>query len=91
MNTSPLGKYRIDQMLMEHQTLLRHTHDSLPGLFDLSAGIKEGCNMINSPSFLGYTRLGAETTASRTDLREVCCGPTSRYDVEGCAKSHIAI
>jgi hypothetical protein len=27
--------------------------------------------MINSPSFLGYTRLGAETTASKTDLREV--------------------
>jgi hypothetical protein len=27
--------------------------------------------MINSPSFLGYTRLGAETTAAKTDLREV--------------------
>lgn len=27
--------------------------------------------MINSPSFLGYTRLGAETTAKQTDLREV--------------------
>lgn len=27
--------------------------------------------MINSPSFLGYTRLGAETTASKTDQREV--------------------
>lgn len=27
--------------------------------------------MINSPSFLGYTRLGAETTATKTDLREV--------------------
>ncbi|CAG8064116.1 unnamed protein product [Penicillium nalgiovense] len=26
--------------------------------------------MINSPSFLGYTRLGAETTATKTDLRE---------------------
>jgi hypothetical protein len=26
--------------------------------------------MINSPSFLGYTRLGAETTAAKTDLRE---------------------
>jgi hypothetical protein len=28
--------------------------------------------MINSPSFVGYTRLGAETTAFKTDLREVC-------------------
>lgn len=27
--------------------------------------------MLNSPSFLGYTRLGAETTAAQTDLREV--------------------
>lgn len=27
--------------------------------------------MIHSPSFLGYTRLGAETTAAKTDLREV--------------------
>jgi hypothetical protein len=33
--------------------------------------VKENCNMINSPSFLGYTRLGAETTALKTDLREV--------------------
>lgn len=27
--------------------------------------------MINSPSFVGYTRLGAETTAAKTDWREV--------------------
>lgn len=27
--------------------------------------------MIHSPSFLGYTRLGAETTAAKTDIREV--------------------
>lgn len=27
--------------------------------------------MIHSPSFLGYTSLGAETTAAKTDLREV--------------------
>jgi isopenicillin N synthase-like dioxygenase len=26
--------------------------------------------MINSPSFVGYTRLGAETTAKQTDWRE---------------------
>ena len=60
------------QVLMKPKNLLRHTHESLSGLFDLPAKMKEGCNMINSPSFLGYTRLGAETTASRTDLREVC-------------------
>lgn len=33
--------------------------------------------MINSPSFLGYTRLGAETTATKTDLREVGLFPFS--------------
>lgn len=27
--------------------------------------------MIHSPSFLGYTHLGAETTAAKTDIREV--------------------
>lgn len=32
--------------------------------------VKEKCNMINSPSFVGYTRLGAETTAKQTDWRE---------------------
>lgn len=32
--------------------------------------------MINSPSFLGYTRLGAETTAAKTDLREVTPPPS---------------
>lgn len=46
-------------------------HDKLPELFALPTEAKEKCNMINSPSFLGYTRLGAETTAAKTDLREV--------------------
>lgn len=50
---------------------MRRTHEALPGLFDLPTEVKEKCNMINSPSFLGYTRLGAETTAAETDLREV--------------------
>ncbi|KAJ5751204.1 Oxoglutarate/iron-dependent dioxygenase [Penicillium manginii] len=50
--------------------LIRHTHDELPQLFDLPAEVKENCNMIHSASFLGYTRLGAETTALNTDLRE---------------------
>ncbi|KAJ5400075.1 hypothetical protein N7465_010564 [Penicillium sp. CMV-2018d] len=52
------------------ESLIHHTHENLPGLFALSTEAKEKCNMINSPSFLGYTRLGAETTATKTDLRE---------------------
>ncbi|KUM60696.1 hypothetical protein ACN42_g6436 [Penicillium freii] len=52
------------------ENLIHHTHENLPGLFALSTEAKEKCNMINSPSFLGYTRLGAETTATKTDLRE---------------------
>lgn len=35
--------------------------------------------MIHSPSFLGYTRLGAETTAAQTDLREVIAAPSSLH------------
>lgn len=54
------------------EDLIRRTHDKLPELFDLPDEVKERCNMINSPSFVGYTRLGAETTASKTDWREVC-------------------
>ncbi|KAJ5875737.1 Oxoglutarate/iron-dependent dioxygenase [Penicillium subrubescens] len=50
--------------------LIRHTHEEIPRLFDLSDEVKEKCNMIHSPSFLGYTRLGAETTAAKTDIRE---------------------
>ncbi|OJJ33671.1 hypothetical protein ASPWEDRAFT_156880, partial [Aspergillus wentii DTO 134E9] len=52
------------------EALTNKTHDKLPELFALPAEVKERCNMINSPSFLGYTRLGAETTASKTDMRE---------------------
>lgn len=53
------------------QSLTKKTHEKLPELFALPTEVKEKCNMIHSPSFLGYTRLGAETTASKTDLREV--------------------
>ncbi|RJE20447.1 Oxidoreductase, 2OG-FeII oxygenase family [Aspergillus sclerotialis] len=52
------------------ESLTQKTHQKLPELFVLPTDVKEKCNMINSPSFLGYTRLGAETTASKTDLRE---------------------
>ncbi|KAJ5678546.1 Oxoglutarate/iron-dependent dioxygenase [Penicillium maclennaniae] len=52
------------------EDLFRRAHEALPALFALPSEVKEKCNMIKSPSFLGYTRLGAETTAARTDLRE---------------------
>ncbi|KAJ5921635.1 hypothetical protein N7454_009109 [Penicillium verhagenii] len=55
---------------LEQKDLIQRTHEAIPRLFDLPTRVKEHSNMINSPSFLGYTRLGAETTASRTDLRE---------------------
>ncbi|KAJ5139452.1 Oxoglutarate/iron-dependent dioxygenase [Penicillium atrosanguineum] len=53
------------------EDLFRRAHEALPALFALPSGVKEECNMMNSPSFLGYTQFGAETTAARTDLREV--------------------
>lgn len=46
----------------------------LPDLFALSDEEKEQCSMRNSPAFLGYTKLGAESTAKATDLREVFPG-----------------
>ncbi|KAF7616770.1 putative oxidoreductase [Aspergillus flavus] len=52
------------------ESLVKRTHEKLPELFALPTEVKERCNMINSPAFVGYTRLGAETTASKTDLRE---------------------
>ncbi|KAE8360973.1 hypothetical protein BDV27DRAFT_148209 [Aspergillus caelatus] len=52
------------------EPLVERTHAKLPELFALPTEVKERCNMINSPAFVGYTRLGAETTASKTDLRE---------------------
>ncbi|KAJ5601218.1 Oxoglutarate/iron-dependent dioxygenase [Penicillium lagena] len=55
---------------LEVPDLIYRTQASLPALFALSAEAKQRCNMIHSPSFLGYTRLGAETTAAKTDLRE---------------------
>lgn len=42
----------------------------LPSLFDASESEKESCALINSPSFLGYSRFGSETTASTRDERE---------------------
>ncbi|KZF21165.1 Clavaminate synthase-like protein [Xylona heveae TC161] len=52
------------------EDLIKKAHARLPELFEAPENVKEACNMINSPAFLGYTRLGAETTASKTDFRE---------------------
>jgi isopenicillin N synthase-like dioxygenase len=40
------------------------------GLFDLPLEKKLEIEMVNSPHFLGYSRLGAEITALRPDYRE---------------------
>ncbi|KAL4977171.1 hypothetical protein BDW66DRAFT_40357 [Aspergillus desertorum] len=52
------------------EDLVSRIHAKLPELFDLPAEVKAQCDMINSPSFVGYTRLGAETTGGKTDWRE---------------------
>lgn len=38
--------------------------------FNLPEHVKKSCEMINSPHFLGYSRLGNEITAGRSDYRE---------------------
>ncbi|GIJ83068.1 hypothetical protein Asppvi_001585 [Aspergillus pseudoviridinutans] len=52
------------------EAIIKKAHAALPDLFALPSEVKDKCNMINSPAFVGYTRLGAETTASQTDWRE---------------------
>ncbi|EED21038.1 oxidoreductase, 2OG-Fe(II) oxygenase family, putative [Talaromyces stipitatus ATCC 10500] len=52
------------------ESIIEETHNALPQIFDLPESDKQRCSMLNSPSFLGYTGLGAETTARKTDLRE---------------------
>ncbi|RLM00293.1 hypothetical protein CFD26_105191 [Aspergillus turcosus] len=52
------------------EAVIQKAHATLPDLFALPPEVKEKCNMIHSPSFVGYTRLGAETTAKQTDWRE---------------------
>ncbi|KAF5361186.1 hypothetical protein D9758_009042 [Tetrapyrgos nigripes] len=42
----------------------------IPKLFELPQGEKDKIRMVNSPHFLGYSRLGAELTKGRTDHRE---------------------
>ncbi len=44
--------------------------DILPDLFSIPQEAKDKVNLHNSPHFLGYSGVGAETTAKRTDYRE---------------------
>lgn len=53
------------------QPLLKEAHEKVSTVFEIPPELKEKCHMRNSPSFLGYTGLGTETTAAKTDIREV--------------------
>jgi isopenicillin N synthase-like dioxygenase len=44
--------------------------NSLPGLFGLSQEAKDEVALENSPHFLGYSAVGSEVTAGKTDARE---------------------
>lgn len=44
--------------------------DALPRLFSLPDGAKEEMALHDSPHFLGYSSVGAEMTAGKTDRRE---------------------
>ncbi|ODV90861.1 hypothetical protein CANCADRAFT_24200 [Tortispora caseinolytica NRRL Y-17796] len=52
------------------EDLARKIADITPGAFDIPQEKKDEVSMVNSPHFVGYTRLGAETTALHTDRRE---------------------
>ncbi len=54
----------IDPLLMEKM------REVTPKFFDLPLEEKRKVDMINTPRFLGYTALGAETTANEIDQRE---------------------
>lgn len=52
------------------QTTITNLTASLPPLFNLPASSKDEAALEKSPHFLGYSKLGSETTAQRQDLRE---------------------
>ena len=52
------------------QTAIDDLKAILPKFFGLPLEEKEKLSFLNSPHFLGYNALGAEMTASKTDLRE---------------------
>lgn len=47
-------------------TVKRYAH----GIFELPQDVKDSISMINSPHFLGYSRLGTEFTKGKIDYRE---------------------
>ena len=49
---------------------LEEIREQAERFFELPDEVKLGCEMINSPHFLGYTRLANEVTALHTDWRE---------------------
>lgn len=62
--------------LINYETLgpsrkdLEEIREQAERFFELPEEVKQGCEMINSPHFLGYTRLANEVTALHTDWRE---------------------
>lgn len=52
------------------QSLIDGLIGYIPRLFELPQYAKDDILMINSPHFLGYTRLGTEITKGKTDYRE---------------------
>ena len=52
------------------QPVLDALVDNLPALFSLSPEQKNEVALENSPHFLGYSAVGSEMTAGRTDARE---------------------
>ncbi|KAG8750644.1 hypothetical protein FRC12_012792 [Ceratobasidium sp. 428] len=47
--------------------------DYAPKLFNISQESKNNLMMVNSESFFGYNKLGAEITKGATDFREQVC------------------
>ena len=52
------------------QQVVDHLIAYIPRLFDLPQEAKDKIFMVNSPHFLGYSRLGAEFTRGKVDYRE---------------------
>jgi isopenicillin N synthase-like dioxygenase len=52
------------------ESTIYKTVDVLPKLFSISQEAKDEVNLHNSPHFLGYSGVGAETTAKQADYRE---------------------
>ncbi|CAE6416591.1 unnamed protein product [Rhizoctonia solani] len=60
--------YLLNPPIDDH--LVQSVIDYAPKLFDLPQQTKESLAMVNSESFFGYNKLGAEITKGNTDFRE---------------------